>query len=113
MFLCSKVISYCLFITADQVHMKDKNMLDEYVINDVGKIWVGPNSSTKGREWVFGQFDAVVLPSVDLMLERTSVAPEDRGNPILVTRALSKIVSTFYLCRSFSFESPFLTVLIL
>ncbi|KAJ9586417.1 hypothetical protein L9F63_019932, partial [Diploptera punctata] len=87
---------YLLFnpwVETDQVYMKDERLLDEYVLNDVGKIWVGPNSSSKGREWVFGQFDAVVLPAIDLMLERTSVAPEDRGNPIPVTRAISKIVN--------------------
>jgi transglutaminase 1 len=77
----------------DQVYMPKERLLDEYVLNDIGKIWVGPYGSSKGREWIFGQFDAVVLPAVDLMMSRSSVAPVNRGNPIYVTRAISKMVS--------------------
>jgi transglutaminase 1 len=77
----------------DQVYMPDERLLDEYVLNDIGKIWVGPYGSSKGREWIFGQFDAVVLPAVDLMMSRSNVAPVNRGNPIYVTRAISKMVS--------------------
>jgi transglutaminase 1 len=77
----------------DQVYMPDERLLDEYVLNDIGKIWVGPYGSSKGREWIFGQFDAVVLPAVDLMMSRSNVAPVNRGNPICVTRAISKMVS--------------------
>jgi transglutaminase 1 len=76
----------------DQVYMSDKRLLDEYVLNDIGKIWVGPHGSCRGREWIFGQFDAAVLPAVDLMMSRSAVAPVNRGNPIYVTRAISKMV---------------------
>jgi transglutaminase 1 len=72
--------------------MPDERLLDEYVLNDVGKIWVGPHGSCRGREWIFGQFDAVVLPAVDLMMSRSGVAPVNRGNPIYVTRTISKMV---------------------
>jgi len=80
----------------DQVYMSDERLLDEYVLNDIGKIWVGPYGSSRGREWIFGQFDAIVLPAVDLMMSRSSVAPVNRGNPIYVTRAISKRVSVGY-----------------
>ena len=76
----------------DQVYMTNERLLDEYVLNDIGKIWVGPHGSCRGREWIFGQFDAVVLPAVDLMMSRSGVAPVNRGNPIYVTRAISKLV---------------------
>ncbi|KAJ4433082.1 hypothetical protein ANN_15339 [Periplaneta americana] len=78
----------------DQVYMSDERLLDEYVLSDVGKIWVGPYNSSRGREWVYGQFDDAVLPAIDLMLSRTNVAPVNRGNPIYVTRAISKIVNS-------------------
>jgi len=78
----------------DQVYMSDERLLDEYVLNDVGKIWVGPHGSCRGREWIFGQFDAVVLPAVDLMMSRSGVAPVNRGNPVYVTRAISKMVNS-------------------
>jgi transglutaminase 1 len=80
----------------DQVYMSDERLLDEYVLNDIGKIWVGPFGSTRGREWIFGQFDAVVLPAVDLMMSRSGVSPVNRGNPIYVSRAISKMVSRLH-----------------
>ncbi|XP_067009336.2 hemocyte protein-glutamine gamma-glutamyltransferase [Anabrus simplex] len=76
----------------DQVYMED-TLLAEYVLNDVGKIWVGPYPS-RGREWVFGQFDPVVLPAAMLMIERANMSPSNRGNPILLTRAISKMVNS-------------------
>lgn len=53
--------------------MDDQSLLDEYILNDVGKIWVGPMGTSKGREWVFGQFDEVVLPACMLMLDRAEL----------------------------------------
>lgn len=53
--------------------MPEDRLLDEYVLNDVGKVWVGPWGSSKGREWVFGQFDACVLPAAMLMFERSDL----------------------------------------
>lgn len=59
--------------------MPENRLLDEYVLNDVGKVWVGPWGSSKGREWVFGQFDACVLPAAMLMFERSDL-PSSRYN---------------------------------
>lgn len=64
---------YNLCILGDLVCMPDQDLLDEYVLNDVGKIWVGPWGSCKGKEWVFGQFDACVLPAIMLMFERSGL----------------------------------------
>jgi len=48
--------------TDDAVHMddnpqKDDKLLDEYVLADVGKIWMGSHGSAQGRQWVYGQYD--------------------------------------------------------
>jgi transglutaminase 1 len=75
------------------VFMPETRLLDEYVLNDVGKVWVGSTSTARGREWVFGQFDAVVLPAARLVLERTGLSGWDLGNPVRLTRAFSKLVS--------------------
>lgn len=78
---CSKVqgdIVIFLFqatFLGDLVYMPEERLLDEYVLNDVGKVWVGPWGSSKGREWVFGQFDACVLPAAMLMFERSELLP--------------------------------------
>lgn len=78
----------------DTVYMAEERLLDEYVLNDVGKVWVGPMKTCKGREWVFGQFDEVVLPATMLLLERAHLSPANRGDPIHVTRAISKMVNS-------------------
>ncbi|XP_015604650.1 hemocyte protein-glutamine gamma-glutamyltransferase [Cephus cinctus] len=88
---------YLLFnpwVKEDLVYMEDEQYLDEYVLNDVGKIWVGPWGSARGREWVFGQFDACVLPACQLLLERSGIKAASRGDPIKMARAISRIVNS-------------------
>lgn len=72
--------------------MENQRLLDEYVTNDTGKIWVGALGSCRGREWVFGQFDACVLPACQLLLERSGIKATARGDPIRMSRAISRIV---------------------
>ncbi|KAE8742256.1 hypothetical protein FOCC_FOCC012185 [Frankliniella occidentalis] len=64
-----------------------------FVLNDVGKVWVGPMGFTKGREWVFGQFDERVLPAALMVLERTGIPHSERGDPVRMSRALTKLVN--------------------
>ncbi|XP_043498995.1 hemocyte protein-glutamine gamma-glutamyltransferase-like [Polistes fuscatus] len=88
---------YLLFnpwLKKDLVFMEDEQLLDEYVLNDVGKIWVGPWGSSRGREWIFGQFDACVLPACQLLLERSGIKAVSRGDPIKMCRAISRIVNS-------------------
>ncbi|XP_033202581.1 hemocyte protein-glutamine gamma-glutamyltransferase [Bombus vancouverensis nearcticus] len=88
---------YLLFnpwMKEDLVFMEDEQLLDEYVLNDVGKIWVGSWGSARGREWVFGQFDACVLKSCELLLERSGIKANSRGDPVQMCRAISRIVNS-------------------
>ncbi|XP_017784888.1 PREDICTED: hemocyte protein-glutamine gamma-glutamyltransferase-like [Nicrophorus vespilloides] len=78
----------------DLVYMPDERLLDEYVLTDVGKIWVGPWGSSRGREWVFGQFDGCVLPSAMLMFALSELPDASRGDPIKTTRCISKMVNS-------------------
>ncbi|XP_045598315.1 hemocyte protein-glutamine gamma-glutamyltransferase [Procambarus clarkii] len=78
----------------DSTYMEDKEKLEEYILADVGKIWQGSYPTAKGRLWVFGQFDDVVLPACVLLLERSGLRPEARGDPIRVSRAISRIVNS-------------------
>ncbi|XP_026283813.2 hemocyte protein-glutamine gamma-glutamyltransferase-like [Frankliniella occidentalis] len=77
----------------DSVYMEETALLDEFVLNDVGKVWVGPMGFTKGREWVFGQFDERVLPAALMVLERTGIPHSERGDPVRMSRALTKLVN--------------------
>ncbi|XP_076766977.1 hemocyte protein-glutamine gamma-glutamyltransferase [Xylocopa sonorina] len=85
---------YNPWMKEDLVFMEDEHLLDEYVLNDVGKIWVGPWGSSRGREWVFGQFDACVLPACQLLLERSGILANARGDPVKMCRAISRIVNS-------------------
>lgn len=66
--------------------------LDEYILADVGKIWMGSYRKARGREWVFGQYDDAVLPICVYLLERSGLMHSQRNNPIAVSRALTKMV---------------------
>lgn len=88
---------YILFnpwIPDDQTYMEEKTLLQEYALNDVGKVWVGPVKTTRGKPWLFGQFDAVVLPACMFMLDRAELPFKHRGDPVKVTRAISRIVNS-------------------
>jgi hypothetical protein len=39
----------------DTVYMPDEEKRREYVLNDIGKIYIGSHSKPKGRQWVYGQ----------------------------------------------------------
>jgi hypothetical protein len=39
----------------DAVYMPDEEKRREYVLNDVGKIYIGSHSKPKGRQWIYGQ----------------------------------------------------------
>ncbi|KAK0181356.1 hypothetical protein PV327_003648 [Microctonus hyperodae] len=89
---------YLLFnpwLKEDLVYMEDETLLDEYILNDVGKIWVGPHGSTRGREWIFGQFDACVLPACMLLFDKAEMKSIQRGDPVKVSRTISKMVNCY------------------
>uniref|UniRef100_A0A0P4WF09 protein-glutamine gamma-glutamyltransferase n=1 Tax=Scylla olivacea TaxID=85551 RepID=A0A0P4WF09_SCYOL len=77
----------------DGTYMPDEDGRKEYVLNPVGKIWQGAYPA-RGRHWSFGQFDDVVLPGCVLLLERSGLRHESRGDPIFVSRAISKMVNS-------------------
>lgn len=72
--------------------MEDEVDRKEYVLNENGKIWIGTFREPKGKRWIFGQFDDVVLPSAAFLLEKSDLPHSDRGSPILVARAISAVV---------------------
>lgn len=79
-------------ILEDATFLEKQALLDEYVLQDVGKIWVGTYQSHWGRQWVFGQFDKAVLPAIMFLLERANMDPAARGNPVVLSRMISKMV---------------------
>lgn len=78
----------------DGVFMEREEERNEYVLNETGKIWCGTFKNPTGKHWVFGQFDDIVLPAAMLLLEKSELPHSERGNPIMVTRAISAIVNS-------------------
>nr|CAH0113585.1 unnamed protein product [Daphnia galeata] len=72
---------------------KASKLLDEYVLADVGKIWMGAYGTARGREWVFGQYDDATLPVCMFLLEGCGLPHFERANPVVVSRALTKMVN--------------------
>ncbi|XP_022248775.1 hemocyte protein-glutamine gamma-glutamyltransferase-like, partial [Limulus polyphemus] len=78
----------------DSVYMQDDKMKKEYVLNDVGKIYVGSFNYPNGRQWIFGQFKDSVLPACMFLLERSRLDYSARTNPVKVARAVSAMVNS-------------------
>ncbi|XP_054712738.1 hemocyte protein-glutamine gamma-glutamyltransferase-like isoform X2 [Uloborus diversus] len=78
----------------DPVFMADSKDRQEYVLSDVGKIFVGTHSQPVGRPWVFGQFAEAVLPASVFLLEKSGLDYSARGNPVKIVRAISAMVNS-------------------
>lgn len=78
----------------DSVFLDNEDKRREYVLNDVGKIYVGTQKEPKGRRWIYGQFADSVLPAAMLMLNHAKLDYVGRASPILVSRAISKLVNS-------------------
>ncbi|CAL4095081.1 unnamed protein product [Meganyctiphanes norvegica] len=78
----------------DDVYMADDELRNEYVLNDVGKIWVGSWHSNIGRSWNYGQFDDAVLPACAYLLDKAGLRPENQGDVVSVSRAISRMVNS-------------------
>jgi len=71
---------------------------DEYLLSDVGKIYIGSQHTIQGRPWVYGHTRDTVLPAVVHILDKLgSLKSSRRGDPVEVAREVSKIVSKFFL----------------
>ncbi|GBO17123.1 Hemocyte protein-glutamine gamma-glutamyltransferase [Araneus ventricosus] len=78
----------------DTVFLDKEDARREYVLNDVGKIFVGTQKEPRGRRWIYGQFADSVLPAAMLMLNHSKLDYTGRASPILVSRAVSKLVNS-------------------
>ena len=83
---------FCISLD-DVVYMESSKLRDEYVQNDVGKVWQAVEKWPHyyGKHWVFGQFDDTVLPASCFILQQC-MRENDRGNAVKVARAISKMV---------------------
>lgn len=45
----------CYYVVEDLTYLEDKKELEEYVLNDMGKVWCGTSKRLRYRAWNFGQ----------------------------------------------------------
>lgn len=76
----------------DGVYMENEEELNEYILNESGKIWCGTFKNPTGKPWIFGQFDDIVLPAAMLLMEKSGLPHEERRSPVYVARAISALV---------------------
>ncbi|XP_025918710.1 protein-glutamine gamma-glutamyltransferase K-like, partial [Apteryx rowi] len=73
----------------DLVYMETTNDLNEYVLNESGRIFYGTEAQIAERSWNYGQFDAGVLEACLHILDRRGMPHAARGDPIMVSRVVS------------------------
>ena len=70
-----------------------RSHLEEYVLNETGKVYTGSYKHPIGRDWAFGQFEDSVLPAAMYILDKSKLNPSLRGNPVKVARVISAMVN--------------------
>ncbi|XP_071450029.1 hemocyte protein-glutamine gamma-glutamyltransferase-like [Hetaerina americana] len=83
-----------LIQVADQVHMPEEQLLDEYVYNDVGKLYQRNGEEIIGQHWIYGQFDKSAILAAIKVLELSDLTPQERGNPVAVSRAITYMANS-------------------
>uniref|UniRef100_A0A0B7AU70 protein-glutamine gamma-glutamyltransferase n=1 Tax=Arion vulgaris TaxID=1028688 RepID=A0A0B7AU70_9EUPU len=80
--------------TDDSVYMQDKDLLNEYILNETGQIYNGTRTSINSRPWNFGQFESCILDVTMYLLDITALNWAVRGNPIPIVRKLSALINS-------------------
>lgn len=80
--------------------MEKTEELKEYILNESGTIWCGCYKTPKGRRWIYGQFDDIVLPAAVFLLEKSLLAHQKRGSPVFVSRTISAMVVFCVVCSN-------------
>ncbi|XP_035824902.1 hemocyte protein-glutamine gamma-glutamyltransferase [Aplysia californica] len=78
----------------DMVFMDDENLLQEYVLNESGRIFMGHVDELTSKPWNFGQFESCVLDVAMYLLDSNDIQWPVRGNPINVIRKISAVVNS-------------------
>ncbi|XP_053323838.1 protein-glutamine gamma-glutamyltransferase K [Spea bombifrons] len=78
----------------DSVFMDNESWRQEYVLNEIGRIYYGTEHQIGERSWNYGQFDKGVLDAVLYLMDRGGLSPTARGDPINVTRVMSAMVNS-------------------
>lgn len=76
----------------DDVYMSGTAQLQEYVLNENGKIWRGEASSNSPKSWRFDQFDEKTIEVAMYLLE--GLSSSNRADPKAISRYFSKMTNS-------------------
>ncbi|XP_076111909.1 hemocyte protein-glutamine gamma-glutamyltransferase-like [Mytilus galloprovincialis] len=77
----------------DQVYLHEQDLLNEYILNDKGRIYVGNQKSMNGRKWNFGQFEKDILDCAMYLLDSNVSLWSTRGDPVKMARKISALAN--------------------
>eukprot|EP00918_Siedleckia_nematoides_P033728 GHVU01073272.1.p1 GENE.GHVU01073272.1~~GHVU01073272.1.p1 ORF type:complete len:769 (-),score=118.27 GHVU01073272.1:951-3257(-) len=80
--------------TDDQVYMDDDASRQEYVLNDVGKVYRGSSRQISAKKWNFGQFEDSILEAAMYLLDLSELSYRTRGAAVLVARKISTVANS-------------------
>uniref|UniRef100_A0A0B7A7F1 protein-glutamine gamma-glutamyltransferase n=1 Tax=Arion vulgaris TaxID=1028688 RepID=A0A0B7A7F1_9EUPU len=77
----------------DTVYMPDEALLNEYILNEVGRIFIGSKTSISSKPWNFAQFESHILDVAFHLLDISEMNWAIRGSAIPIIRKLSAMVN--------------------